>query len=136
MSLPKNVHKQQPRSHQTAKADHGVADPECQSVVGRLERRQESEDAKCGDGKEKHRPDNGDKQFHYFSPLLVAFSSRFLRHLSLQYFTSSHTFAHFLRHLKGRPQTTQIFPGRFGFLWGMEKPSEIMRYLFSTTSAT
>ncbi|HOZ79418.1 MAG TPA: hypothetical protein PLY34_15600 [Ferruginibacter sp.] len=37
-------------------------------------------------------------------------------HLSLQYFTSSQTACHFLRQVKGRLQTMQIFDGRFGFL--------------------
>ena len=35
----------------------------------------------------------------------------------VQYFTCSQTFAHFFRHLNGRPQTTQIFCGRLVFLW-------------------
>jgi len=43
-------------------------------------------------------------------------SFRSLRHLSLQYFTSSQTFAHFFRHLNGRWQTTQSFSGKLGFL--------------------
>jgi hypothetical protein len=36
----------------------------------------------------------------------------FLRHRSLQYFTSSHTFSHFLRHWKGFPQVVQVREGR------------------------
>jgi hypothetical protein len=36
----------------------------------------------------------------------------FLRHRSLQYFTSSHTFSHFLRHWNGRPHTAQVREGR------------------------
>jgi hypothetical protein len=43
------------------------------------------------------------------------FFDLFFRHLSLQYFTSSHTRAHFLRHVNGRAQTRQILPGRFCF---------------------
>ena len=39
-----------------------------------------------------------------------------LRHLSLQYFTSSQTFSHFLRQAKGRLHTTHIFSGRSDFL--------------------
>ena len=34
------------------------------------------------------------------------------RHRSEQYFTSSHTVFHFLRHWNGRPQTTQTLVGR------------------------
>lgn len=34
---------------------------------------------------------------------------RLLRHLLLQYFTSSHTFSHFLRQVNGRLQVTHIF---------------------------
>ena len=41
---------------------------------------------------------------------------RFILHLSLQYFTSSHTFSHFFRHIKGRPQTVHILLGRCRFL--------------------
>ena len=37
-------------------------------------------------------------------------------HLSLQYFTSSQFFCHFLRQLNGRLQTTQILVGKFNFL--------------------
>jgi len=36
-----------------------------------------------------------------------------LRQRSLQYLTSAHTFSHFFRHENGRPQTVQIFEGRF-----------------------
>jgi hypothetical protein len=39
----------------------------------------------------------------------------FLRQRSLQNFTSSHTFSHFLRHANGRPQTMQGFDGRSCF---------------------
>jgi hypothetical protein len=35
------------------------------------------------------------------------------RHLSEQYFTSSHTFSHFLRQVKGLPQVAQVLVGRF-----------------------
>lgn len=38
------------------------------------------------------------------------------RHLVEQNLTSSQTFAHFRRQLKGRWQTGQTFVGRFGFL--------------------
>jgi hypothetical protein len=34
---------------------------------------------------------------------------------SLQYFTSSQTFSHFLRHVKGRLQALQILTGKFSF---------------------
>lgn len=37
-------------------------------------------------------------------------------HRSLQYFTSSHTFSHFFRHEKGRPQVAHTFCGRSVFL--------------------
>lgn len=50
------------------------------------------------------------------SGVLAAFSTRFLWHLSLQYFTSHQTFSHFFRHLKDRPQTTQVFSGSMVFL--------------------
>jgi hypothetical protein len=43
------------------------------------------------------------------------FSFLFSLHLSLQYFTSSQTFSHFLRHEKGRLQTMQVFLGKFCF---------------------
>lgn len=46
----------------------------------------------------------------------VVLSPRLLRHLTLQYFTSSQTFSHFFRQRNGRPQTTQILLGRLGFL--------------------
>lgn len=42
--------------------------------------------------------------------------SGFFRQRSEQYFTSSQTFAHFLRQSKGRPQAAQVFCGRFPFL--------------------
>lgn len=35
-----------------------------------------------------------------------------LRHLSLQYFTSSQFFSHFLRQVKSRPQAAQGLEGR------------------------
>jgi hypothetical protein len=42
----------------------------------------------------------------------------FDRHRSLQYFTSSQTFSHFLRHWNGRLQMMQVFAGRSaGILW-------------------
>ena len=34
---------------------------------------------------------------------------------SEQYLTSSHTFSHFLRHVKGRSHTTHIFCGKSAF---------------------
>ena len=39
----------------------------------------------------------------------------FIRHLSLQYFTSSHTFSHFLRQLNGLKHTIHILACRFCF---------------------
>ena len=39
----------------------------------------------------------------------------FILHLSLQYFTSSQTFTHFFRHVKGLEQTRQIFDGKSVF---------------------
>jgi hypothetical protein len=41
----------------------------------------------------------------------------FLLHFSLQNFTSSQFFSHFLRQVNGRPQTKQIFVGRCRFLF-------------------
>jgi hypothetical protein len=43
----------------------------------------------------------------------------FLRHASEQYFTSSHTLAHFFRQANGRLQAGQIFVGRLAFRWLM-----------------
>lgn len=40
----------------------------------------------------------------------------FFRHLSLQYLTSSQQFCHFLRQLKGRLHTSQVFCGKSVFL--------------------
>jgi hypothetical protein len=40
---------------------------------------------------------------------------RAARHLSEQYRTSSQTFAHFLRHAKGRPQVAQVLLGKSPF---------------------
>jgi hypothetical protein len=37
------------------------------------------------------------------------------RHRSEQYRTSSQTFSHFLRHVNGRLQVTQVFSGRLDF---------------------
>jgi len=42
---------------------------------------------------------------------------RFRRQRSLQCFTFSQSRSHFFRHAKGRPQVTQIFSERWGFLW-------------------
>ena len=39
-----------------------------------------------------------------------------MRQRSEQYFTSSHTFSHFLRHVNGRWQWMQILLGRLAFL--------------------
>ena len=39
-----------------------------------------------------------------------------MRHLSEQYLTSSQTFSHFLRQVKGRPQVAQVFCGSSDFL--------------------
>ena len=46
------------------------------------------------------------------------------RHRSEQYLTSSQTFAHFLRHVNGRPQTTQVFCGRSDFFIGLYRVEE------------
>lgn len=40
---------------------------------------------------------------------------RLPRQASEQYFTSSHTFSHFLRQTNGRPQVTQTLEGRSAF---------------------
>jgi hypothetical protein len=59
------------------------------------------------------------------------------RQRSLQYFTLSQTFSHFLRQLKGRLQTTQVFCGRNGFLCAMALRFEMTRgpqQLFGQTS--
>jgi hypothetical protein len=42
-------------------------------------------------------------------------------HLSLQYFTSSQTFSHFLRQVNGLSQTTQIFSGKCCFFIALLK---------------
>ena len=49
----------------------------------------------------------------YFFKIFAYFFSR--RHLSEQYFTSSQTFSHFFRHVKGRPQVMQVLVGRSDF---------------------
>jgi hypothetical protein len=41
-------------------------------------------------------------------------------HLSEQYFTSSHTFSHFFRHLNGRPQQRQTLLGRSDLLGALD----------------
>ena len=41
---------------------------------------------------------------------------RLWRQRSEQYFTSSQTLSHALRHTKGRPQVAQVFSGRSDFL--------------------
>ena len=43
-------------------------------------------------------------------------SDRRFRHRSEQYFTSSQHFSHFLRQVKGNPQTTQVLLGKSDFL--------------------
>lgn len=54
------------------------------------------------------------------SPQPACFAPAFApAHRLEQYFTVSQSFAHFLRQAKGRPQDTQIFVGRVGFLWAM-----------------
>lgn len=45
----------------------------------------------------------------------------FFLHAWEQYRTCSQTFAHFFRHVNGRPQAGQIFVGRLGFSWGIFK---------------
>ena len=47
-----------------------------------------------------------------FTHILLLFNL----HLSLQYFTSSHTFSHFFRQEKGLLHTTHIFCGKNSFL--------------------
>ncbi|SDE87974.1 hypothetical protein SAMN05421636_108161 [Pricia antarctica] len=42
-----------------------------------------------------------------------------LRQRSLQYFTSSQFFPHFLRQVNGLPQVVQIFTGKLVFLWAI-----------------
>lgn len=42
---------------------------------------------------------------------MIAFADFDARHLSEQYFTSSQTRAHFLRHANGRPQTMHVLVG-------------------------
>jgi len=51
---------------------------------------------------------------HGCAPVLPAVGAalRWRRQRSEQYFTSSHTLAHFLRQVKGRPQHWQGFSGR------------------------
>jgi len=58
-----------------------------------------------------------------------------LLHFSLQYFTSSHTFSHFLRQLKLRLQTGQIFKGKSCFFMvfmvmkgAVEPPGDFSHY--------
>jgi hypothetical protein len=54
--------------------------------------------------------------FDYLSLLdIIVIEFLFPLHLSLQYFTSSHTFSHFFRQEKGRRQVMQILEGRFAF---------------------
>nr|WP_231612151.1 hypothetical protein [Novipirellula galeiformis] len=84
--------------------------------VGRLECRQVSEPSEYSTRQKQKRTQNGEKACHDLSDLWIAMPSRFRRHRSLQTFTSSHTFFHFFRHLKGRPQTPQFFSGMLGFL--------------------
>jgi hypothetical protein len=48
--------------------------------------------------------------------LEAQFLALFILHFSLQYFTSSQTFSHFLRHVNGLLQTRQTFCGKNAFL--------------------
>ena len=52
-----------------------------------------------------------------------------IRQPSEQNFTSSHTFSHFFRHVKGRPQTTQTLVGRSDFrrIFGMTQVQFLKR---------
>lgn len=58
-----------------------------------------------------------------FAHLVFKEDVRFVLHLAEQYLISCHTFSHFLRQLKGRPQTAQIFCGRSRFLTPFIFPS-------------
>ncbi len=92
-------------------AAHGVSDSETQSIVRRLKNPPETEYPGCGQGQQLKGTDNGHDKFYEVSAL----PPRILRHLSLQYFTSSQTFAHFFRHRNTRPQEMQIFSGKLDF---------------------
>ena len=131
LALPaKSLRDPESNANQTPNANHAVTNPEGHElsyIVGGLEGRQETEPTECRYSQKKKRPQNGNESFHDFSGLLIALSSRFLRHLSLQYFTSSQTGAHFFRQVNGRPQTTQRFSGKLSFLWDMAKPCEFTR---------
>ncbi len=52
------------------------------------------------------------------------------RQRSLQYLTSSQTFSHFLRQLKGRPQTRHVLDGRCCFLTSFMRPRFLVNVLF------
>lgn len=56
----------------------------------------------------------------------------FLLHFSLQYLTSSQTFSHFLRHVKGRLQTGQILAGRYCFFILITQKDGIVNLVFYT----
>lgn len=51
----------------------------------------------------------------YFLSFSAGGLSLFLLHFSPQYFTFSHSFSHFLRHVKGFWQVRQIFVGKCCF---------------------
>lgn len=50
----------------------------------------------------------------------------FLLHRSLQYFTDSQSFAHFLRHVNGFWQTTQYFTGKSLFFMAMQSVDQFL----------
>jgi len=52
-----------------------------------------------------------------------------LRHASLQYLTSSHTFSHFFRQLNGLWQTAQVFWGKA--LFGLILPVPAFAFFIS-----
>ena len=71
-----------------ANTDPTVSDSqsyELSFVVCRLKCRHQAKCAEQGDGQEKHRYNNGSKQFHLSVPIVP----RSFRHLSIQYFTCS-----------------------------------------------
>ena len=52
-----------------------------------------------------------------------AAARRPVRQASEQKRTSSQVRAHFLRHVKGRPQAAHVFVGSVGFLWAITGPA-------------
>lgn len=67
----------------------------------------------------------------------MAFSRRPSRQASLQYRTSSHTFAHFFRQAKGRPQAAQGFSGRCGLRWATaQSPRRISERILPVLGST